>query len=88
MDKQSIADYTEAEFFEFVKNIFYDDLSFYPTEKLKVSAVLLFEKLSEHPAGSDIIFYPEEGRDDTPEAVVKQVKEWRAANGKPGFKQP
>ncbi|HCP3240855.1 bacteriocin immunity protein, partial [Escherichia coli] len=24
---------------------------------------------------------------DSPEGIVKEVKEWRAKNGKPGFKQ-
>ncbi|WP_311237989.1 bacteriocin immunity protein, partial [Escherichia coli] len=24
---------------------------------------------------------------DSPEGIVKEIKEWRAANGKPGFKQ-
>lgn len=32
------------------------------------------------------LFYPSKTREDTPEGVVKEIKEWRAANGKPGFK--
>ncbi|WP_225422715.1 bacteriocin immunity protein [Pseudomonas huaxiensis] len=45
-----------------------------------------FEAITEHPDGSDVIYYPPEGSEDSPEGVVKRVKEWRAANGKPGFK--
>lgn len=46
-----------------------------------------FRRLSEHPAGSDLIFYPEDGQDDSPEGIVLQVKEWRKANGNPGFRE-
>lgn len=38
-------------------------------------------------AGSDLIYYPRDDREDSPEGIVKEIKEWRAANGKPGFKQ-
>ncbi|WP_434703844.1 bacteriocin immunity protein [Pseudomonas sp. Z1-12] len=43
--------------------------------------------ISEHPSGSDLLYYPEAGKSG-PEAVVKEVKEWRAANGKPGSSNP
>lgn len=46
----------------------------------------MFEKLSEHPDGSDLIYYPQDDQDDSPEGIVKEVKEWRAKNGKSGFK--
>ncbi|AUM71715.1 bacteriocin immunity protein [Pseudomonas fluorescens] len=68
----------------FVKKIYEAD--FYP-EEAHTHAVLEFERISEHPSGSDLLYYPEAGKSG-PEAVVKEVKEWRAANGKPGFKQP
>lgn len=45
-----------------------------------------FRGLGEHPAGSDLIFYPEDGQDDSPEGIVQEVKKWRKANSKPGFK--
>jgi hypothetical protein len=48
--------------------------------------VLLFKKLTEHPDGSDLIYYPKPGQDDSPAGIVKTVKEWRKANGKSGFK--
>ncbi|RMS38787.1 Colicin/pyocin immunity protein [Pseudomonas ficuserectae] len=46
-----------------------------------------FVKVTEHPAQTDVIFYPEEGQEDTPEGILKTIKEWRAKNGKPGFKE-
>ncbi|WP_058970112.1 bacteriocin immunity protein [Type-D symbiont of Plautia stali] len=82
-DKRIFSDYTEAEFLAFVKKIFHPDNT---TEDEDVKNVLEFERITEHPDGSDVIFYPPEGREDSPEGVVKEVKEWRAANGKPGFK--
>ncbi|NBF11439.1 bacteriocin immunity protein [Pseudomonas sp. Fl4BN1] len=55
-------------------------------EQAHTNAVLEFEEISEYPAGSDLLYYPEPGKSG-PEAVVKEVKEWRAVNGKAGFKQ-
>ena len=46
-----------------------------------------FISVTEHPSGSDLIYYPEGNNDGSPEAVIKEIKEWRAANGKSGFKQ-
>jgi hypothetical protein len=45
-----------------------------------------FEKITEHPERSDVIFYPKDGQEDSPEGILKEFKEWRAANNKPGFK--
>jgi hypothetical protein len=45
-----------------------------------------FERLSEHPSGSDLLYYPEKGNQG-PEAVVKVIKEWRSKNGKPSFRK-
>ncbi|WP_241973740.1 bacteriocin immunity protein [Enterobacter hormaechei] len=44
-----------------------------------------FERLAEHPSGADHIFYPENGKDDSPEGVVQEVKEWHQPHGKPCF---
>ncbi|HHH3392644.1 TPA: bacteriocin immunity protein [Klebsiella aerogenes] len=87
MDNQlrdnDITDYTEAEFLVLVKKICDAD---YETESKHTDVVLLFKKLTEHPDGSDLIYYPKPGQDDSPEGIVKAVKDWRAKNGKPGFK--
>lgn len=81
MDK--IENYTEKQFLEFVRKFF--DLSG-TTEAEDIKNILEFKRLTQHPDGSDLIYYPREGREDTPEGVVQEVKEWRSANGKPGFK--
>lgn len=83
MSNISISDYTEEEFLEFLIEICNSE---YLTEKDQIEAVLLFEKLTEHPDGSDLIYYADSDEDSTPEAIIKKVKLWRAANGKPGFK--
>ncbi|WP_123573395.1 bacteriocin immunity protein [Pseudomonas chlororaphis] len=56
------------------------------TEKEVDALVPHFQKLSEYPAGSDLILYPEDGADGSSEGITRIVKEWRAANGLPGFK--
>ena len=86
--KSRLEDYTEAEFLLFAREFFDysiqlegDALSMY-TGRL----VQHFELVTEHPDGSDVIFYPKEGQEDSPEGILKEVKEWRALNNKPGFK--
>ncbi|WP_110639177.1 bacteriocin immunity protein [Pseudomonas sp. CC120222-01a] len=79
-----ISKITEEEFLSFVRKIYAVD---YPTDEAHRGAVQEFKRISEHPAGSDLLFYPEEGK-DSPEQIVAEVKAWRAANGKPGFAKP
>lgn len=83
MEKINITEYTEAEFLALVTKICNAD---FDTEQKHTEAVLLFKKITEHPDGSDLIFYPKPGQDDSPEGIVQTVKLWRAANGKSGFK--
>lgn len=80
---KQISDYTEKEFLDFVRKLF--DVS-NTTEAEDIKNILEFKRLTEHPDGSDLIYYPSEDREDSPEGVVQEVKEWRQANGKPGFK--
>lgn len=74
--------FTESEFLSFVEHVYFSKS---PTERQHDNAVLEFETISEHPNGSDLLYYPDEGKSG-PAAIVKEIKEWRAANGKPGFK--
>ncbi|CNC45601.1 bacteriocin immunity protein [Yersinia pseudotuberculosis] len=83
MKDKSICDYTESEFLELVKKLFNVEKT---TEEEDINNLIEFKRLCEHPAGSDLIFYPDDNREDSPEGVVKEVKKWRAENGKPGFK--
>ena len=82
--KKSISEYTEAEFVNLMQEILTANKSA-PDEVLDPMLDEL-ERLTEHPAGSDLIYYPEEGADHSPEGITQTVKEWRAANGLPGFK--
>ncbi|MGY2442124.1 bacteriocin immunity protein [Pseudomonas sp. SDO52101_S400] len=82
--KKTISDYTEAEFIDFLNSVLAANTS--PDEILD-PLLFEFERLSEHPAGSDLIYWPEDDAQCTPEGITETVKKWRAANGLPGFKQ-
>ncbi|MGE8060545.1 bacteriocin immunity protein [Pseudomonas sp. NPDC089547] len=82
--KATISEYTELEFLTFIKSIINppDNIS---DQELDIQ-IMTFKALSEHPNGSDLIYWPEADGLDTPEEIVRIIKEWRAANGKSGFK--
>ncbi|MBW3503057.1 bacteriocin immunity protein [Pseudomonas sp. NKUCC02_KPG] len=82
--KSSFSEYTEAEFLEFMETVFQENVA-EADERLDI-LLEHFEKITEHPEGTDLIYYAASDLDSTPEAITKKVKEWRAANGKPGFK--
>ncbi|EMC8541945.1 bacteriocin immunity protein [Pseudomonas aeruginosa] len=86
MTDKNISDYTEAEFLAFVKNIYNADKKAFPSETAHAKAVREFVRLSGHPSGNGLLYYPDKNREDSPEGIVKEVKKWRAANGLPGFK--
>jgi len=77
-----ISDYTEAEFLDFVK-LFFTGTT---TDAEDVELMDEFDRLTEHPERYNLIYQPAPGRDGSPEGVVREVKQWREANGKPGFK--
>ena len=85
-NKRKISDFSEADFLLFVTDIYHANNKIYKSEKQHADAVRLFEVLTEHPDGSDLIYYPNNNREDTPEGIVKEIKAWRKANGKSGFK--
>lgn len=80
-----ISGYTETEFIRFVEKIRATNKSGSDSELGELLAH--FRMLTGHPDGTDLIFYPEQGADNSAEGVTKTVKEWRAANGLPGFKR-
>lgn len=83
--KKTISDFTEAEFITFVSTVLAANTS--PDEILD-PLLFEFERLSEHPAGSDLIYWPEDmSKTPTAESITETVKKWREANGLPGFKQ-
>ncbi|ABA77185.1 MULTISPECIES: bacteriocin immunity protein [Pseudomonas] len=86
--KDKIEDYTETEFLLFVTEFFEntnsltgDALSAYTS-----NLALHFEKITEHPRKRAVIFRPTPDREDSAAGVVEEIKKWRQANGKPGFK--
>lgn len=82
--KTKFSDFTEQEFFTFLQSIMdpEDGIS----ERAHERRIHLFVEISEHPTASDLIYWPEEDGLDTPENIVRIIKEWRTKNGKPGFK--
>lgn len=86
--KQGLEDYTESEFLEFLRSLYKKrhDLSADEFEDFIDKGVAHFELVTEHPSRSDLIFFPEEGCESTPEDVLRVIKKWQVANNKPGFK--
>lgn len=81
--KQNLEDYTEPEFLHFVKKIWAVDVPEDEHDQL----VMHFDKVSQHPMGSDILFYSEDyGNKPSPEGAVVSLKLFRANKGLPGFK--
>ncbi|WP_123586150.1 bacteriocin immunity protein [Pseudomonas fluorescens] len=76
-------DFTESEFLELLRDICFMRS---PSDKAHMKLVEQFEKASEHPERSGVIYYPSAEDNDSPEGILETVKKWRAAHGKPGFK--
>jgi hypothetical protein len=81
--KERYEDYTESELIGFLDDIYAVRSS---SEAENRSWIRHFEKITEHPMGSDLFFYPQPGADCSLLGVLDTVKRWRAENGKPGFK--
>ena len=83
--KNSLPDYTENEFVEFLEDLFREDVA--PTGNRDDELLFHFRQIIGHPSGADLIYHPEPGADTSAEGITKTIKEWRAANGLPGFKE-
>ena len=79
--KNKFQDYTQAEFTKLVSEIF----GAKGGEAYQDQLLENFIAVSEHPDGSDLIYYNDDAN-LTPEKVVETVKAWRKANSKPGLK--
>ncbi|MDF7627706.1 bacteriocin immunity protein [Erwiniaceae bacterium L1_55_4] len=79
--KNKFQDYTQAEFTQLVSEIF----GAQGGEAYQDQLLENFIAVSEHPDGSDLIYYNDDAN-LTPEKVVETVKAWRKANSKPGLK--
>ncbi|MFB1072123.1 bacteriocin immunity protein [Vibrio diabolicus] len=83
-EKSSISDYTEEDFLQLVEEIFKENVS--DTDDVLDELLEQFEDITQHPDGTDLIYYPETPEDGTPENIVRIVKEWRLAQGLACFK--
>lgn len=79
------SDFTEAQFIDFMQKIFTANKNRAPDEVLD-ELLDQFRLITEHPDGSDLIYWPESEEQCTPEGITETVKKWREANGLPGFK--
>lgn len=84
IEKSKISDYSESEFLELLELIF-ETNGAQPDEILD-PLLEHFEAITEHPAGTDLIYWPETKEQGTPGQILQIVKAWRQANGKDGFK--
>ena len=81
--KNRISDYTETEFEKVIEAI----INCEGDEKNQDDNIEHFIRVTEHPCGSDLIYYPEGDNNGSTQAVINEIKEWRAKNNKPGFKK-
>lgn len=80
---KSITDFTKGEFINFI------EVGSNPSGKSQEEADLFigqFNELVPHPAKSDLLYWPAEGTDDSPEGVVAEIERYCRENGLPGFK--
>ncbi|WP_423061785.1 bacteriocin immunity protein [Citrobacter portucalensis] len=86
--KQKIEDYTESEFIEFLNDFFSNvhNLKGRELESHIDSLVDHFDKIVDHPESSDLIFYPPDDREDSPQGIIDEIKRWRKSQGRVSFK--
>lgn len=83
--KKNFSEYTESEFLDFMREVIHINNTA-GDEELDVM-LDRFISITEHPARSDLFYYPEKGVDNSAEGITETVKKWREANGLPGFKK-
>ncbi|ORM87117.1 bacteriocin immunity protein [Mixta gaviniae] len=83
MERTSLQEFTEQEFIELARKVLIAD--FETTEGLLKSA-MEFVLLAGHPAGTDLICYPQDFNITTPQSMVDLIKNWREQHGLPGFR--
>ena len=71
--KNSLPDYTKKEFIELLEELYRADVA--PTGNRDDVLLLHLDKISGHPAISDLIYYPEPGTDTSAEGITKTIKE-------------
>jgi len=85
LTKTTISEYSEREFLKFLNEIYNANET--ETEATLDRMLDHLVSITEHPKGTDLLFWPEPGKTGSGEEVLKDVKEWCKENGKPGFQQ-
>ncbi len=80
--KSALIDYSEAEFTALIQAI--KDCE--GSEEWQGELIAHLNSLAAEAGGSDLIFYPEPGADNSARGIVQAIKAWCTANGLPGFK--
>lgn len=81
--KKTLLDFSKNEFAEFIQFVTdFEDR----TEEEDNALLLRFNELCPHPAKSDLIYWPEEGADDSPQGIVAEIERFCRENGLAGFK--
>ena len=81
--KTTLGQFTRDEFMQFVDDISHDRAD---TEAESDAWVRHLKSLAPHPAKSDLIFWPEDGTDDSAKGIVAEIERYCRENGLPGFK--
>ena len=82
--RKSLQEFTRDEFLDFVTRIFEGDFA---SEDEDDRMVAQFDRLVEpNPRRNGLIFWPEDGVEDSPEGVVREVEKYCREHGLPCFK--
>lgn len=81
--KQTLFEYRRADFLAYVQWI--TDRG-YRSEAERDAALDHFVAVVPHPAKSDLLYWPEEGADTSPEGITDEIERYCLANGIPAFK--
>ncbi|HFD0647971.1 bacteriocin immunity protein [Vibrio parahaemolyticus] len=80
--KNCLLNYTESEFLKLILDIHTGTASDQDVERL-----VSFLDTTDHPEGSALLTHPKMiGIEDTPEAMVAELKRWYTEKGQPCFK--
>lgn len=80
--KNNFSEYTKDEFISLISEIC-DAIG---DDDYQDSLLEHLIKITEYPSVSDVIYYPADGADDSPEGIVNSIVEWRKSQGLPLFK--
>lgn len=86
--KSTLEEYTEEEFLEFLNEFFTNPNKLKSKERQQYIDKLAshFDKIVLYPEGNGLLFYPSDDREDSPEGIIEEIKNWRKSQGFPLFK--